>query len=275
MSKLLTFTLDLEDHRPDERCAKRYPEMTDKILAFLDERDIKATVFTLGLLAEKDPALIKRIHDGGHEIAHHSYAHMTLDRMSAEAFREDARRAKDILEGITGVVIKGYRAPVFSLTRKSLWAVDILKELGFEYSSSVLPAANPLHGLSGAPSAPFKWSNGLIEIPAPVAQIGPMVMPYLGGFYFRYLPMRIVKKQIENANDNAALWTYLHPYDFDDMEKNWRIKGASVPVSLLLWMNRKNTFDKLGRLAGDYKFAAPFGDQDFGADLKIVDPAML
>ena len=275
MSKAITFTLDLEDHRPDESLPKRYPEITEKILEFLDERNIKATVFTVGSLAKKDPGIVKKVHAAGHEIAHHSFDHITLNKQTPEEFRKDTRRAKETIEDVIGQSVKGYRAPVFSLTRQTLWAVDILKELGFEYSSSILPAANPLHGMPGAPSSPFRWSNGLLEIPAPVGKLGPALMPYLGGFYFRYLPFEIIKHQIKNANDNTALWTYWHPYDFDPGEKNWRIKGASVPVSLLLWFNRKNTFKKLSRMAENYEFTAPLKDQNFGDNLKVIDPAKL
>lgn len=275
MNKSITFTLDLEDHRPNESYPKRYPEITEKILEFLDEHKVKATVFTVGTLAEKDPDIVRKIHDAGHEIAHHSYHHITLDKQNPDDFSEDTKKNKNILEDITGAPVIGYRAPVFSLTRKTLWAVDILKNMGFEYSSSILPAANPLHGMASVPSEPFQWSNGLLEIPAPVGKLGPVLMPYLGGFYFRYLPFGIIKYQINNANDNSSLWTYCHPYDFDHKEKNWRIRGASTPVSLLLWFNRKNTFKKLEELAENFEFNGPLRDQNFGHNLKIIDPATL
>ncbi len=275
MSPSLTFTLDLEDHRPDETLPKRYPEITEKILVFLEERHIKATIFTVGTLAEKDPDLVKKIHRAGHEIAHHSYDHTTLDRQTPETFREETKRTKHTLEDLIGEQIHGYRAPVFSLTRKTLWAVDILKELGFSYSSSVLPVANLLHGLSGAPSSPFRWSNGLLEIPAPLARIGALSMPYLGGFYLRYLPFSFVQNQIRKAPENDTLWIYCHPYDFDPTEKNWKIKGASIPVSLLLWMNRRNTFKKISKLADKFNFYPPFKDQIIYNDLEIIDPLTL
>jgi polysaccharide deacetylase family protein (PEP-CTERM system associated) len=275
MDKAITFTLDLEDHRPDESLPVRYPEMTEKILEFLDERNIKATVFTVGSLAKKDPDIVRKVHAAGHEIAHHSYDHITLNRQNSQEFREDTRRAKEVIEDIIGEEVRGYRAPVFSLTRQTIWAVDILKELGFTYSSSVLPAANPLHGIPGAPQAAFRWANGLLEFPVPVGRLRPFLMPYLGGVYFRYLPFSVVRRQIKKADDGNALWTYWHPYDFDAEEKNWRIKNASTPASLLLWMNRKNTFKKLGMLAENFKFDVPLRDRNFSADLKIVDPATL
>ena len=238
MQPSITFTLDLEDHRPDETLPVRYPAIVEKILDFLDEKKIRGTIFTVGSLAEKNPDLVKRIHASGHEIGHHSYDHTVLMQQTPEQFKEHTKKAKAILEDIIGDEVPGFRAPVFSLTRHTLWAVDILKELDFRYSSSVLPAPNPLHGFPGAPHQPFQWSNGLLEIPAPIGKMGPMTMPYLGGFYLRYLPFAIVQQQIKKANDQTSLWTYCHPYDFDAEEKNWRIKGASTPVSLLLWFNR-------------------------------------
>lgn len=275
MKPSLTFTFDLEDHRPDENLPKRYNVITDKLLQFLDDKNIKATIFTVGTLAEKDPALVKAAHKAGHEIAHHSYDHIVLTRQTPDEFRENTKRAKGILEDITGEAVKGYRAPVFSLTRQTLWAVDILKELNFTYSSSVLPTSNPLHGLPGAPDKPFQWSNGLVEIPAPIGKIGPKTMPYLGGFYFRYLPFGVINRQMQKAANDQSLWTYCHPYDFDEEEKNWKIKGASAPVSLLLWFNRKNTFKKMNRLLSVCSISPPFKDQKFSNDLPVIDPATL
>ncbi|MGB1076929.1 MAG: polysaccharide deacetylase family protein [Bdellovibrionales bacterium] len=275
MSAQVTFTLDLEDHRPDNRLPIRYPEITDRILGFLEERGIKATIFTVGKLAESNPELIKRIHHLGHEVAHHSYDHTPIDKQSAQVFRETTKKAKNIIEDIIGAPVSGYRAPIFSLTKQTSWAIDILKELGFSYSSSTLPIANPLYGFPGIPTSPFKWKNGLIEIPAPIAKVGPLSLPYLGGFYFRYTPFALIKKQAGKADGNDVLWTYCHPYDFDPEEKNWRINGASIPVSLLLWFNRGNTFDKLEKLSESFSFSEPFKDLKFSEKLQVIDPSTL
>lgn len=259
----LTVTLDLEDHRPRSDLPVRYPAIMDKILDFFALHNVKATVFTVGTLAQESPALIRRVHEAGHEIAHHSYDHTVLTQQTPNVFRHHTRRSKDILENIIGEKVAGYRAPVFSLTARTIWAVDILKELGFEYSSSVLPAANPLHGMPHAPQTPFRWANGLLEIPAPIGKIGPMTMPYLGGFYMRYIPFPLINRCVRQAPTASLLWTYCHPYDFDAQEKNWRIKGASVPVSLLLWFNRKNTFSKMARILSSTERTLPLKNQDF------------
>ena len=139
----------------------------------------------------------------------------------------------------------------------------------------MLPTSNPLHGFPGLPHQTFKWSNGLLEIPASVGKVGGITMPYLGGFYFRYLPMSIIKSQLKRADKKSPLWTYCHPYDFDAQEKDWRIKGAPTAVSILLWLNRKNTFKKLESLSEHNSFTPPFRDQEFGNDLKVINPATL
>lgn len=272
MKPALTFTFDLEDHRPDEALPRRYDVITERVLQFLDDHKIRASIFVVGTLAQENPVLIKEAQSAGHEIAHHSFDHTVLTKQTPDEFRDHTKRGKDILEDITGEAVLGFRAPVFSLTPKTLWAIDILKALGFKYSSSILPASNPLHGFPDAPSSPFQWPDGLIEIPAPIGKIGPKFMPYLGGFYLRYLPFGMIEKQLRNASSNQNLWTYCHPYDFDGEEKNWRIKGASTPVSLLLWMNRKNTFNKLEKLISVCDILPPFQEQDFGDDLPVFNP---
>ena len=246
----LTFTFDLEDHMPHRKEEKRYPFIMEKILAFLTEKKINGTFFVVGSLAERHPELIKHISQQGHEIAYHSFNHKQLNTETQESFHQDLETGKALLEDITGQAVLGYRAPVFSLTKNTAWALDILKQTGFIYSSSIIPAKNPLHGFPGTPSQPFFWKNGLLEIPVPVAKLGPLTIPFMGGFYLRYMPASFIHYFIRH-NKKQALWTYSHPYDFDPNEKFGRIAGASWLTSALLWFNRKNTFNKLGSLFSD------------------------
>jgi polysaccharide deacetylase family protein (PEP-CTERM system associated) len=246
--RALTFTLDLEDHRPDDSYPKRYPEITKKILDFLDARNIKATVFVLGRLADETPDLIKEIAEKGHEIAFHTLKHVHLTHESPEKFKNETEQYKKILEDLTGTEVVGFRAPAFSLTRKSVWALDILKELGFIYSSSVLPVANPINGFPGAPRKPFLWPNGLLEIPAPVTSCGSLSIPYLGGIYLRYLPVMAIKYFLSREKEQQALWIYCHPHDFDSESPYYTVKGTSRITSLLLWFNRKHTFRKIEKI---------------------------
>ncbi|MFT4584596.1 MAG: polysaccharide deacetylase family protein (PEP-CTERM system associated) [Gammaproteobacteria bacterium] len=244
--KSLTFTLDLEDHRPVDLYPKRYPDITREILEFLETRGIEATVFVLGRLAHSDPSLIRDIAGRGHEIAFHSFAHVHLTEEIPTRFRNETRDDKKFLEDLTGKAVIGYRAPAFSLTRDSLWAVDIIKDLGFIYSSSVMPARNPIFGFPQAPNRPFRWPNGLLEIPTPIARLGPAVIPFLGGFYLRYLPKVLVRQLLARGDPRQCYWTYCHPYDFDHEEQFYKMDGTSLGTSLLLWFNRKRTFEKLG-----------------------------
>jgi len=243
----LTFSLDLEDHRADRSTPGRYPLMTRRILDFLDEADVRGTVFTVGEVADEHPELVREVSERGHEIAFHSYHHRPLTQETPERFREETKTGKALLEDITGKEVSGFRAPVFSLTAQSLWAVDILKDLGFTYSSSVLPARHPLYGLANAPWDPFRWANGLLEIPVPLARIGPATLPYLGGIYLRYLPEGMIAR-LRDKSRSTALWTYCHPYDFDAEEPFSRIRDTALWASILLWFNRRGSFSRMQAL---------------------------
>ena len=244
----ITFTMDVEDPRPSPEMPKRYDRMTREVLRMLDSLAIQGTFFIVGSLAKQDPVLVQDIANAGHEVALHSMDHIPLPKQSPDQFRAETLAARRLLQDQSCQEVLGYRAPIFSLTRDSLWATDILKELGFQYSSSVLPAKNPLFGFPGAPTVPFRWPSGLLEIPAPITRLGPLVLPYLGGIYFRYLPQRFITTRLRRASEHDALWLYSHPYDFDAEEPLYRIKNSSWLVSLLLWFRRAGTLQKLERL---------------------------
>ena len=262
-TKRLTFTLDLEDHRPNDSYPKRYPGITREILAFLETRGIEATVFVVGRLAHEEPSLIREIAECRHEIAFHSFDHIHLTAETPSRFKQETSDNKKFIEDLTGKAVIGYRAPAFSLTQDSLWAVDIIGDLGFSYSSSVLPAKNPIFGFPEAPTRPFRWPNGLLEIPAPVARLGPVVIPFLGGFYLRYWPRPLVGRLLRRGDAHQCYWTYCHPYDFDYEERFYKMDGASLLTSLLLWANRKNTFKKLESIFPAAK--TPLGARSFAS----------
>ncbi len=244
----ITFTLDLEDHLGQYMPGGRFETVTYRLLDELATLGIRGTVFSTGRVAESAPALLKRVVAAGHELACHSYRHRTLDRETAQSFREETARAKDLLQQSAGTAVRGYRAPVFSLTARTLWAVDEIAGLGFAYSSSVLPASNPLFGFPGAPRTPFRWPNGLLEFPVPVARVGPVLLPFLGGIYLRYLPSWLIGRLLRSRPAASVLWTYSHPYNFDAEEPYHRIADTAAWVSLLLWLNRRGALDKLRRL---------------------------
>ena len=193
------FTLDLEDHTGAYARRGRHLDVAWRILDWCDAQDIRGTVFVVGRLAASAPDLVREVAARGHEVACHSWSHEALDRLGAEAFRADTLRAKGVLEDIVQRRVVGYRAPVFSLTRATSWAPAILREAEFEYSSSVMPARNPLHGFPEAPDRPFRWPSGLVELPCPVRRLGPLSVPYLGGIYLRYLPLRVVESRAPRA----------------------------------------------------------------------------
>jgi polysaccharide deacetylase family protein (PEP-CTERM system associated) len=242
----VTFTLDLEDHRPSARAELRFPAVTRGLLERLAEWGVSGTVFVVGELAAEHPELVRAIADGGHELALHGWRHVPLTELRPEDLRTDVRRGRALLEDLGGAPVVGFRAPTFSLTAATAWAADVLAEEGFTYSSSVLPSANPLHGYPGAPRDPFVWPSGLVEIPVPVAGWGRWRVPYLGGTYLRVLPAPVVRA-VHGRSARSLPWVYLHPYDTDPAERFWIVPDAGW-LSPLLWVGRRRVLDRVEEL---------------------------
>ena len=242
MTAPLTLTLDLEDHRADPGQPLRYDAVTRGLLDELDALGVRGTVFVVGQLADATPSLVAEVSARGHEVALHDWSHRQLDRTDPDTFRADTQRGRARLEDIVQAPVVGYRAPTFSLTAATTWATDVLAELGFDYSSSILPAANPLYGFPGAPCSPFTWPSGLLELPPPMVRLGPLEVP-LGGTYLRVLPERVLRR----ARSSAVPFVYCHPYDFDADEPFWwePVAGKLAP---LLWVGRRRLLDKLARM---------------------------
>jgi polysaccharide deacetylase family protein (PEP-CTERM system associated) len=236
----ITFTLDIEDHRPDADAPLRFPELTRSLLDLLDSIGARGTVFVVGEVADACRDLVTEIAARGHEIALHDWSHRQLDRTDPERFRADTQRGKDLLEDLVQAPVLGYRAATFSLMPSTVWATEILAELGFAYSSSVLPAKNPLHGFPGAPTGPFTWPCGLLELPVPLIDMGATRVP-LGGTYLRLLPMAVIRRRVQPVE---VPFLYCHPYDFDTDEPFWwePVAGRLAP---LLWVGRKGLRDKV------------------------------
>ena len=247
----LTFTLDLEDHRPSDRVAQRYPMLVRRLLGWLAAREIRATVFVVGQVADDHPELLADVAAAGHEIGLHGRTHEPLPELGPDRFLADTAKGKERLEAVTGAEVVGYRAPIFSLVPASRWAPELLCSLGFTYSSSVLPAPNPQYGWAGAPTRPFRWPCGLVELPAPIGGAGRFRAPALGGAYVRILPWQVVRRTHRRQPDAAVPWTYCHPYDFDPDEPFWIVPEVGRVGSRLIWFNRKNMLLRLGRLFAD------------------------
>ena len=259
----LTITVDVEDPRPHTGLPQRYDRVTREILDMLASVNVRATFFIVGELAVSDPELIQQIAAANHEVALHGLDHTPLTQLTPAQFSDQAARGKALIEDLVGRPVVGFRAPIFSLTPSTVWAESLLTELGFAYSSSLLPGKHPFFSFSGAPATIFRWPSGLLEIPSPLASLGPLNIPYLGGIYFRYLPYWFIRRCLNAANTDHPLWLYCHPHDFDHTEPFYRIKNTPYWMSLLLWMNRKDTMRKLNRLLTDSQItiAKPFADQ--------------
>jgi len=251
--KQFVFTIDIEDHTKGYSMNGRYVGNINKWIDFLEKMDIKGTLFVVGRIAKKHPDIIKKIYSNGHEIGSHSFDHCELTKQNKKKFAETERVSKEIIEEIIGEKINGYRAPVYSLTKKTRWAVEVLKNIGYTYSSSTMPCRNPLNGYPELCNTPFRWKNGIVEFPCPVIEIGTMSIPYLGGIYFRYMPSKVITNILKRRKDEV-LWTYAHPYDIDFMEKYAKFPDANTFLSVLLWMNRKRCLKKMKNIFGPYKF---------------------
>lgn len=246
MNSSIIFTFDLEDHRPDQTVQPRFGAVTDQLLCDLDAWGVTGTFFVVGELAQEDPDLVVRVAARGHEIGLHGASHIPLPDIEPNEFREATKQSADRLTQLVQSEISGYRAPIFSLVPESAWAPEILSELGFTYSSSVLPARNPLFGWPQAPGTPFVWPSGLIEIPAPVFGFGPLKLPLLGGTYLRVAPRPIVRWVAKRAPDHA--WLYAHPYDFDPDEPRWTVPEVGRVASRILWWGRATMNPRVGEL---------------------------
>jgi len=205
----------------------RVHSATEKVLAILARFDTKATFFVVGWVARRHPGLVKAIHKEGHEVACHSYAHQVISKQTPDTFRKDLRFAKSILEDITGEPVRGYRAPTFSITEDTLWALDILIEEGFHYDSSIFPIHHDRYGMPKAERFPnlIRRSNGykMLEFPMSTLRLMGTNFPFAGGGYMRLLPVSFISRAIERINGRGhPVILYVHPWEFDPHQPRLR-----------------------------------------------------
>jgi polysaccharide deacetylase family protein (PEP-CTERM system associated) len=245
----ISFTLDVEDHRASPDDLPRHLDATHAVLEFLGERGIRGTFFVVGQVVEEFPGLVKEIAAEDHEVAVHGHRHVPLPEVDPAEFRTAMVETKARIEDLVQRPPAGFRAPQFSLVAASAWVVDVLSELGFVYSSSVMPIHHPLHGDPDVPSGPFRWPTGLVELPCPVVQVGPVGLPWLGAVWLRNLPWPVIRAGMAlSARRLPLLWTYAHPYDFDPDEPFRVLPEAGQVGSRLIWRKRHRMFDDLDRL---------------------------
>ena len=218
------------------------------LLRLLEKHEAKATFFVVGSLAPAWKEQLIILSKEGHEIGLHGHTHEYLDFLGQDRFRRDLIEGKHILENVIDREIIGFRAPYFSLTRKSAWASEILFDGGFKFSSSVLPAWNPQAGYPSAPRVPFVWKSGLVEFPVPIFGLGRIGVPLLGGAYIRLIPNALFNVARVIGLQREFEWSYCHPYDFDTETKFDRIRDSSWVFSRLLYARRHKMLDRVERL---------------------------
>lgn len=233
----------------------RVEQNTARILDMFDAHNVKATFFILGCIAEKHPALIRRIVECGHEVASHGYSHIRVISQTPEQFRNDVIRTKNILEDISGHDVKGYRAASYSINSDNLWALGVLKETGHIYSSSIYPVKHDLYGMPEAPRYPFKLKEyDIIEVPVTTIQLAGKNYPCGGGGYFRLMPYLLSKWALRHVNkvDDLSGVFYFHPWEIDPEQP--RIHGLSIKTRFRHYVNLKRMENKIRRLLTEFSW---------------------
>lgn len=230
---------------------------TSRLLDLLAARQVRATCFVLGWVAERFPEIVRRIVADGHEVASHGYWHRLVYDQSPASFREDVGRARRAIEDAAGRAVKGYRAPSFSITARSLWALEILAEEGYAYDASIFPIRHDRYGIPGAPRHACRLAVGagsLTEVPASTVRVLGATLPVAGGGYFRLLPYWWTRWGISRVNrrEQRPVVFYLHPWEIDPDQPR-------LPASRLgrfrHYRNLHLTEARLGALLREFAFA--------------------
>lgn len=255
-------TFDIEDWyncdfiTPDfnwDKYEVRIYEGVDRILQELDNRQLKATFFCLGWIAENHPDVIRKIHAQGHHIGCHSYQHELTFRFDRISFKQDTEKAKKLIEDVIGEKIDAFRAPGFSITKNNTWALEILIELGFSYDCSIFPSTHDYGGMpnyGASEPAIIATKNGTIkEFPVNIHSIMGKNIVFSGGGFFRFFPYRVIEKW---AKETSYLMTYFHPRDFDTNQPV--IKSLPLKRRIKSYIGINNAFGKFQQLLDDFDF---------------------
>ncbi|MEL7448573.1 MAG: XrtA system polysaccharide deacetylase [Pseudomonadota bacterium] len=238
-----------------ESHAPRVERNTDRILALFAEHDVKATFFTLGWVAERFPAMTRRIVEQGHELASHGWGHVRAFSQNPAEFREDITRTRKLLEDTGGAAVSGYRAASYSIDRRNLWALDELLEAGYRYSSSIYPIAHDHYGMPDAPRFAFRLKpGGLLEVPVTTVEYGGRRFPCGGGGWFRLAPYALYRKALRKVNDadQQPGVFYFHPWEIDPEQP--RIAGLGLKTRFRHYLNLSRVEARLGRLLADFRW---------------------
>jgi polysaccharide deacetylase family protein (PEP-CTERM system associated) len=270
MAIINAFTVDVEDYYQVsaferhvsrdqwDQYESRVEANTQRMLSMLDKHDVKATFFVLGWVGDRYPQLVREIHQAGHEIASHGYWHRLIYKQTPEEFRDDIRLSRQVLEDIIGERVFIYRAPSFSVTEKSYWAIEILIEEGFSIDSSIFPIYHDRYGIPGAKSFPNQINTSvgsLWEFPPSVVHFAGQNLPVSGGGYFRLFPLfwtiRCLKK-LGNFTGQPFIF-YVHPWEIDPDQPRL-FKNASLKSRFRHYINLGNTLRKLDSLLSNFRF---------------------
>lgn len=234
---------------------RRVERTMERLLALMAERDVRATCFVLGWVAERSPRLVERIAAAGHEIASHGYGHALLRELGPNAFRADVARSKVVLEDLTGQQVVGYRAPSFSLTD---WAFPVLRELGFEYDSSYFPITVK-HGRYGklehasVDGASLSSHSGITEVSLSCLRLGSLSLPWAGGGYFRLIPYRVFRTGVRSIlRAGRPFVFYLHPWELDPEQP--RVRGLSRGERFRHYLNLERAEERWSALLRDFSW---------------------
>jgi polysaccharide deacetylase family protein (PEP-CTERM system associated) len=262
-------TVDVEDYFQVEafsgivsrgdwsRWESRVERNTDSLLDLFEFHHVRATFFILGWVAQKFPKLVRKVANSGHEVACHSYHHKSIHNQSPDEFRFDIKRAKSLLEDISGKMVDGYRAPTYSITSETLWALEILIEEGFRYDSSIFPVYHDRYGIPHACRFPYVihcLAGDIVEFPPSTVQILNQNLPVAGGGYFRLMPYPLFRwglRRINRREGQAAIFM-IHSWEVDPAQPVVPGKWANI------WRHRKNlhlTRPRLEKLLGEFRFA--------------------
>jgi polysaccharide deacetylase family protein (PEP-CTERM system associated) len=267
---LNAFTVDVEDYFHVAALASavsreswsaresRVERNTERLLDLLAEKDVRGTFFVLGWVAERSPQLVRRIAAAGHEIACHGFSHQLIYRQSQEEFREETARAKTLLEDAIGQAVLGYRAASFSIVRETLWALDVLIDLGFRYDSSIFAIRHDRYGIPDASPAPGRViapsGRSLVEFPGAPASFFGLKVPVTGGGYFRILPYGLTRSGLKRINAAGRPFAfYLHPWEIDPGQPRVSVGAVS---RFRHYTNLSRCETRLRRLLGEFAFGS-------------------
>lgn len=223
------------------------------LLALLEAHQVRATFFVLGWVAERFPRLVREIEACGHEIASHGFRHRLIYHLTPDTFRDYVRRSKGVLEDLIGKSVLGYRATSFSIVKSTLWSLEVLKEAGFVYDSSIFPIRHDIYGIESFPRFPYVHGNGLIEIPPSTLRMAGRNIPFGGGGYFRLYPYWLTRKGIQRLNRGGhPAMVYLHPWELDPGCP--KITWADRRTRFRQYVNLGKTKKRLVRLLADFTF---------------------